>query len=142
MKIAFLDTSIFVSAFYKKHPLHDSCLNLLSQRKKYRFITSSHALTEYYSVMTRLPIPIKIDPLVIFSLIEENIVPYIEIASLTSNESVSFLKKASRLQIMGGNIHDFYHLNVAEKAKCDILYTLNTKDFIKFKSEIKILKPE
>jgi hypothetical protein len=96
---------------------------------------------EYYSVMTRLPIPTKIERSIIYNLIEENIIPHVNVYHLTEKEYLHFLKLASSLQIKGGNIHDTYHYQVAHKMKADILLTWNTKDFLKFGGEIEIRTP-
>jgi len=141
MKTFFLDTSIFISAFWKKHPNFEPSFQLMSQSKKYKLITSNHALAEYYSVMTRLPIPTKIEPSLIYNLIEENIIPHVSVYHLTEKEYLHFLKQASFLQILGGNIHDYYQYQVAHKMKADVLLTWNTKDFLKFGGEIEIRTP-
>jgi predicted nucleic acid-binding protein len=141
MKTFFLDTSIFISAFWKKHPNFEPSFQLMSQSKKYKLITSNHALVEYYSVMTRLPIPTKIEPSMIYNLIEENIIPHVSVYHLTEKEYLHFLKQASFLQIQGGHIHDFYHYQVAHKMKADVLLTWSTKDFLKFGDEIEIRTP-
>ena len=141
MKSYFLDTSIFVSAFWKQHPNFESSFHLLSQSKKYTFITSNHSLVEYYSVMTRIPLPFKIEPTLVYNLIKENILPHVHIFSLTEKETLAFLKQAGILQIPGGNIHDYYHFHVAKKKKVDAIITWNTKDFQKFSEEIEIKTP-
>ncbi|WCL47778.1 type II toxin-antitoxin system VapC family toxin [Leptospira sp. GIMC2001] len=141
MKTVFLDTSIFVAAFWKKHPHFEESFQLLSQSKNLNMITSQHAIVEYYSVMTRIPVPSKVEPTLIFTMIQENILPYIEVQSLNTKESLAFVKQASILQVQGGNIHDFYHYSVALKSKASILYTLNPKDFAKFPEGIDIKKP-
>ncbi len=141
MKTYFLDTSIFISAFWKQHPNFEPSFQLMSQSKKYKLITSNHAIVEYYSVMTRLPIPTKIEPSMIYNLIEENIIPHVSVYHLTEKEYLHFLKQASSLQIKGGNIHDYYHYQVAHKMKADVLLTWNTKDFLKFGDEIEIRTP-
>jgi hypothetical protein len=91
--------------------------------------------------MTRLPIPTKIESSIIYNLIEENIIPHVSVYHLTEKEYLYFLKQASSLQIQGGNIHDYYHYQVAHKMKADVLLTWNTKDFLKFGGEIEIRTP-
>jgi predicted nucleic acid-binding protein len=143
MKTLFLDTSVLVSAFWKQHPNFESSFQLMSlSKKKYKFITSNHALVEYYSVMTRLPVSVKFEPTLIYSLIQENIIPHFEFHSLSDNKFLFFLKQASIYQIQGGNIHDFFHFRVAQDRKVDTLVTWNTKDFLKFGEEMKIQKPD
>jgi predicted nucleic acid-binding protein len=141
MKTYFLDTSIFISAFWKKHPNFESSFQLMSQSNKYNFITSNHSLVEYYSVMTRLPIPLKIEPSLVYNLITENITPHVNVFGLTDKENLIFLKQASILQIQGWNIYDYYHFHVAQKRKADAILTWNTKDFLKFGEEIEIKTP-
>lgn len=50
-------------------------------------------------------------------MIQENIFPHVSIFSLTEKETLAFLKQAGTLQIVGGNIHDYYHFHVAQKKK-------------------------
>jgi predicted nucleic acid-binding protein len=142
MKTLFLDTSVLVSAFWKQHPNFESSFQLMSLYKKYKFITSNHALVEYYSVMTRLPVSIKFEPTLIYSLIQENIIPYLEFHSLSGNEFLFFLKQASIYQLQGGNIHDYFHFRVAQDRKVDSFITWKTKDFLKFGEGMKIQKPD
>ena len=141
MKTFYLDTSIFVSAFWKKHPNFEPSFALISQYKKCKFLTSNHTLVEYYSVMTRLPLPMKMEPSLIYTVIQENIFPHVSIFSLTEKETLAFLKQAGILQIVGGNIHDYYHFHVTQKKKVDAIITWNTKDFQKFSEEIEIKTP-
>ena len=85
---------------------------------------------EYYSVMTRLPLPMKMEPSLIYTVIQENIFPHVSIFSLTEKETLAFLKQAGTLQIVGGNIHDYYHFYVAQK-KSGCYYNLEYKRFSK-----------
>ena len=141
MKTYFLDTSIFVAAFWKAHPNFESSFGLLSKSKNIHFISSHHSLVEYYSVMSRLPVSVRVEPSLIYNIIQENILPHVKIFSLSSKEYIQFLKQASLLQIQGGNIHDFYHYRVAQKMKVNALFTWNTKDFIQFGTELSIQTP-
>ena len=64
-------------------------------------------------------------------MIQENIFPHVSIFSLTEKETLAFLKQAGTLQIVGGNIHDYYHFHLAQKKKSGCYHYLEYKRFSK-----------
>ena len=71
IKKIFFDTSVLIPAFAESHPNHKECFSILEKvsDKKIEVVTSSHALLEFYSVFSKLPLKTRISPLEIREII-------------------------------------------------------------------------
>ncbi len=52
----FLDTSVFVAAFWGDLPQHDASVKLVKAATPKRAACAAHTVAEVYSTMTRLPV--------------------------------------------------------------------------------------
>ena len=52
----FLDTSVFVAAFWGEHPQHGPSIALLKSATPATASCAAHTVAEVYSTMTRLPV--------------------------------------------------------------------------------------
>lgn len=84
----YLDTSVLVPAAVARHPHNASALATLEElvSRKHRGFTSAHSLTEVYSVLTRTPFRPPIYPNEAWQIIEQMILPHIELVTLTAKE--------------------------------------------------------
>jgi predicted nucleic acid-binding protein len=64
-----------------------------------------------------------------WQIIEEMILPHMELVSLTSKEYREVVLRCATSGWAGGKVHDAVHLSCAQKAQCDRIYTFNVKDF-------------
>jgi predicted nucleic acid-binding protein len=127
----YFDTSVLVSAAVRRHPHNAPALAVLEElvSRKHRGCISAHSLTEVYSVLTRTPFKPPLYPSEAWQIIEEMILPYMELLTLTSKEYREVVRHCAASGWAGGRIHDAVHLRCAQKAGCDRIYTFNVKDF-------------
>lgn len=144
-KKVFFDTSVLIPAFAESHPNHKECFSILEKSidKKMEVVTSSHALLEFYSVFSRLPLKTRISPLEIKEIIEKNIYPNFKIIPLEEKDYKEVISQVSSLGLSGGIVYDLFHYISARKAKANTILTYNEKDFQKINFEkIHVLLPE
>jgi predicted nucleic acid-binding protein len=129
----FFDTSVLVAAFVSAHPKHTKCLPWLQKVKKKEIegIISVHSLVEIYSILTKLPLSPRINPILALNLIKENILEDFELVSYGKKDYISLLDELSQGNIAGGASYDGLILNAAKKVSADKILTLNVNDFIR-----------
>jgi predicted nucleic acid-binding protein len=127
----YFDTSVLVAAAVTHHPHHAPALAVLDELvgRKHRGYLSAHSLTEVYSVLTRTPFKPPLYPSEAWQIIEEMIVPHLELVTLTPKEYREVVRHCAANGWAGGKVHDAVHLRCAQKAGCDRVYTFNVKDF-------------
>ena len=113
------------------HPHNASALALLEEllSGKHRGFISAHSLTEIYSVLTRTPFTPPLYPSEAWKIIEEMIIPHMELVVLNPREYQEVVHNCAVNGWAGGRVHDAIHLRCAQKAGCDRIYTFNVKDF-------------
>jgi predicted nucleic acid-binding protein len=114
MKV-FLDTSVLVAA--------------VVQNGKDEGFVSSHSLAELYANLTKLPPPFRHSPEQALLTIEENVLNYFKISSLTGGDYAALIREAALAGIQGGTIYDAVLLKSARNVEVDQIYTLNLKHF-------------
>ena len=90
--------------------------------------TCPHALAETFSVLTSGKCSIRTDAQAAAQIVEE-LVADLKFVDLTALEVITALKKAKRLGVRGGRVHDFLHAVAAEKAGADKIITLDQNGF-------------
>ena len=127
----FFDTSVIVSAAVTRHPHNAPALAVLQElvNRKHRGFISAHSLTELYSVLTRTPFKPPLYPSEAWQIIEQMVLPHMELVTLTPKEYTEVVRQCALGGWTGGRIHDAVHLRCAQKADCDRIYTFNVKDF-------------
>jgi predicted nucleic acid-binding protein len=127
----YFDTSVLVPAAVTRHPHNAPALAVLEELlgRKHRGFISAHSLTEVYSVLTRTPFKPPIYPREAWQIIEEMILPHMEMVTLKPKEYQEVVRHCAASGWAGGRIHDAIHLRCAQKAECDRVYTFNVKDF-------------
>jgi predicted nucleic acid-binding protein len=130
----YFDTSVLVPAAVTRHPHNAPALavleELVSQKYRgYRGYISAHSLTEVYSVLTRTPFKPPLYPSEAWQIIEEMILPHMELVTLTPKEYQEVVRHCAISGWAGGKVHDAVHLRCAQKTNFDRLYTFNVKDF-------------
>ena len=94
-----------------------------------------HSLVEVYATLTGMPGKWRVggDAALLFVRdIRENL----SLIHLDDREYVRMLEEAATTNFVGGAIYDALLGRCALKAKAEILYTWNTKDFLRLPSEI------
>jgi predicted nucleic acid-binding protein len=129
--IWYFETSVLVAAAVAGHPHNARALGVLEElvKRKHRGMTSAHSLTEVYSVLTRTPFQPPVYPSEAWQIIEQMILPHMELVTLTAKEYREVVLRCAASGWAGGKVHDSVHLRCAEKAECDRVYTFNLSDF-------------
>jgi predicted nucleic acid-binding protein len=127
----YFDTSVLVPAAVSRHPHNAPALAVLEElvSRKHRGYISAHSLTEVYSVLTRTPFKPPLYPSEAWQIIEEMILPHMELVTLSPKEYREVVRQCAAGGWVGGRIHDAVHLRCAAKAGCDRIYTFNVQDF-------------
>jgi len=130
MKVYF-DTSVLVAGLVEDHPHHAPAAALLvsAKRRKVDGFMSAHGLTELYSVLTRTPFTPPIYPSEARQMIEQTILPWVELVALSAPEYREVMVECAAAGWTGGAIHDGVHIRAARKAGCQRLYTFNVRHF-------------
>ena len=127
----YFDTWVVVAAAVTRHPRNVPALAVLEELvgRKHRGYISAHSMTEVYSVLTRTPFKPPLYPAEAWQIIEEMILPHMELVTLTPKEYREVVRHCAVNGWVGGKVHDAVHLRCAQKAGCDRVYTFNVKDF-------------
>jgi predicted nucleic acid-binding protein len=130
MKV-FLDTNVIVASVVEKHEHHDRAYSVLDrvQSGKDEGFVSAHGLAEVYAVLTKLPPPFRHSPEQALLSVEENIVKYFKITSLTAADYTGVIREAALAGVQGGTIYDAVLVKCAAKAEVEKLFTLNVRHF-------------
>jgi predicted nucleic acid-binding protein len=124
----FVDTSVMIAAFLDSDPHHAKCRSLLLGLRPEMAACGSHSLAELYSVLTRLPIPLRLLPEQAWLLLEE-VHQRVTPVALTPLEQFEELRRIAQIGIRGGPIYDALLLACARKSGADRIYTLNLGHF-------------
>ena len=124
----FLDTSVFVAAFWGAHVHHEPSLKLFASAAKKDSACGAHSLAEVFAVMTTLPAKPVIPPEQAMLFIED-IRRRTTLVSLDGDEYCQTLRSAAEAGIAGGRIYDALLLRCAEKSNAQTIYTWNLKHF-------------
>jgi len=134
MKI-FVDTSILMSAVLSDQPGHELSLDLLHRLRPGKDSCAAHSLAELYSSLTRMPPPIRRDAEEALLLLDD-VYARVTPVSLTPDEYIAAMTGYASRGIIGGAIYDGLIARCALKAKADLIYTWNTRDFQRLGPEI------
>ena len=128
---AYLDTNVLVAASVQEHQHHVPSFDLIKAVMKgaLQACVSTHGLAEFYSVLTRAPFTPRIHPAEAGRFLDDNILPHFELVVLTAGDYKAVLRSCASAGLIGGVVFDALHLHSAQKARCDLVYTFNVKDF-------------
>jgi predicted nucleic acid-binding protein len=127
----FFGTSVLVASVVEGHSAHRQAFPALArvQSSADEGVVAAHTLAETYSILTTLPAPFRHSPEQALLSLEENIVRFFKISSLTGPEYISTIREAAATGVRGGTIYDAVLLRAARKANPGRIYTLNLKHF-------------
>jgi len=130
----FFDSSVLVPVFYADHPQHTPCTKLFLDAGKDDFC-ALRTLGEVYATLTGLPLRPRITGLEGISIVKQ-IRERLTLITLSEEEYVSALERASSETIVGAAAYDALIAHCALKAGADILLTWNARDFTRLGSAV------
>lgn len=131
----FFDTSVLVNVFVPGHEHHERSLHSFLAADLSSGYCGAHCLAEVYAALTRLPGKYRAAPeqaILCLEAVEERL----NVVALETAEYISAIREAAGLGIVGGALYDALLGACAVKAKADVLYTWNTRDFQRLGSNI------
>ena len=131
---AFLDSSVLVPTFFADHEHRRLSLDLFLRFPKRDVACSAHSLAEVYCSITGMPGKDRVsgdEALLFLGDVRERLT----VIALNEEETSGAIEASSN-PITGGGIYDSLIGHCALKAKAEILYTWNLKDFKRLKPEI------
>ena len=124
----FLDTSVWVAAFWTGHPGHDASNKLVSSATPQRTSCGLHTLAEVYATITALPGKNAIPPDQALLFVDE-ITVRSTVYSLTQPEYLRTIRKCAEEQARSGQVYDALLMQCARKANAKSIFTWNIKHF-------------
>lgn len=125
-----LDTSVLVAAFQSWHTAHDAALAAVERvLEEGRPVVPVHVLLETYSVLTRMPGPMRLSPDDAFRLLDETLRDKAEIVDLEGGAGFALLQTLRGARVAGGAVYDALIAAVAHRAGARRLLTLNARHF-------------
>lgn len=124
----FLDTSVFIAAFWGDHPQHQASIPLVRRADPKSAFCAAHTVAEVYSTMTRLPVKPSIPPEQALLFIEQ-IQERFTVVSLTDKEYFSTVRRLAENGLARSVILDGLITTAAAKCKADQVYTWDVTDF-------------
>lgn len=132
---AFLDTSVLVATFYADHQHHPPSIDLFLRFGKKDACCSAHSLAEVYATLTGMPAPRRVsgnEALLFLGDIRDRLT----LVALNEQEYFRVAEGSGEIGLAGGAIYDAIVGHCALKAKAEVLYTWNTKDFLRLSQAI------
>ncbi|MGI8784405.1 MAG: type II toxin-antitoxin system VapC family toxin [Acidobacteriota bacterium] len=125
---AFLDTSVLVATFYADHEHHPPSIDLFLRFEKKDACCGAHSLAEVYATLTGMPGQRHVscnEALLFLGDIRDRLT----LIALDEQEYFQMAEAAAAASLAGGAIYDAILGHCALKAKAEVIYTWNTKDF-------------
>lgn len=122
----FLDTSVILASLDPDEGHHSACDRVVSAGGNKAYV---HALAETFSILTGGRDGRRLSASTAARLIEQSVLPYVQIQTLTGKEMMAALAQCESRGVRGGAIYDWLHLAAARKAGAEVLFTLDLRDF-------------
>jgi predicted nucleic acid-binding protein len=132
---AFLDSSVFVAAYYEDDKRHIESAALLSRYTRSKLSTAAHSLAEVYATLTGMKGGgrVSVDLALLFI---EDIRNNCIVVSLDEDEYWDALRNCGSLGLTSGAIYDLLIATCARKAAAKTIYTWNRRHFDRLGPEI------
>ncbi len=137
-----VDTNVIVAIAWDGHPDHAVVTEDLERRLRAgaTMVVPAHVLVESYSVLTRIPVPFRLNPSDTVAFLED-LVSNAMVTSLQADAHLPLLRQASQARVTGGRIHDMLIAAASVAAEADVLLTFNTRDFVELGFDLDIREP-
>lgn len=137
---ALLDTSVLVQLLVEQLSGHRRALKTFREASSgsETIHIAAHAVAETFSVLSTLPVSPRLSPGQAWHLINESVLPYTSLVSLSGKQYVELVSRLAGVGILGGAVYDGLHAAAAEKSGVDRLYTFNRRDFERMESLFRV----
>jgi predicted nucleic acid-binding protein len=132
---AFLDTSVLIATFYADHEHHLPSIDLFLRFDKKDVCCGAHSLAEVYATLTGMPGQRRVsgdEALLFLGDIRERVT----LVALDAKEYFQVVEASAAGGLAGGAVYDAILGHCALKAKADVIYTWNTRDFLRLSPAI------
>lgn len=129
MKVAF-DTSVIIAGTHDNHPHHHRAIVWIDAVLEQRVtgLLTWHALAEIWSVLTRLPAPLRLSPAQAMHVVRR-VQGVFELHQLEPSVYSEALQRCTDRGFFSGVVFDALHLVGAEHAGAEAIVTFNGADF-------------
>lgn len=125
-----IDTSVLVAAMQSWHEAHERAVEALGRAlEEPPVVVPLHALVETYSVLTRLPKPLRLSPERAFDLLDRTLRGKADLPSLDGAAAFDLLAGFRDRELAGGSVYDAVIAEAALRAGARRLLTLNRDHF-------------
>jgi predicted nucleic acid-binding protein len=128
----FFDTSVLVSGLIELGDASEPARRILGGIKAGRIRhahTAWHCCLEFFSVATRLPAGLRLDPRDAWGLMNESVFGLFCVCDVPDAARVPFLREAASQGIAGGRVYDAHIAEAARLAESKIVVTDNPRHF-------------
>ena len=132
---AFFDTSVLVATFYADHEHHRPSIETFLRFDKKSACCSAHTLVEVYAILTGMPAPRRVSGNEAL-LFLGNVRDRLTLVVLDEQEYFHVVEAAAEAGLAGGAIYDAILGRCALKAKAQVIFTWNLKNFVRLSPEI------
>ena len=129
----FLDTSVILAGIIELNPDHlapQTVMDAVADGRLTDPMTAWHCCLEFYSVATRLPHEVRVQPAQAALLIEQEIMPRFHVHALPRNRREPFWSAAASDRIVGGRIYDAHIAEIARQVGAKMVVTENRRHFV------------
>ena len=128
-----LDTSVIVAALLSVHERHPAALPFVAAlRGTGQLVVPAPALIEAYSVLTRLPTPLRLERRVVAEALFRTFHDAGETVALDGPAAWELVAGAVASEVVGGAVYDFHIAACARRAGATELATFNRRHFERF----------
>jgi predicted nucleic acid-binding protein len=132
---AFLDTSVLIATFYADHQHHPPSIDVFLRFKKKDACCGAHSLAEVYAILTGMPGRRRVTGNEALLFLGD-ICDRLTLVTLDEQECFKMAESSAAAGLVGGAIYDAILGYCALKAKAEVIYTWNSKDFERLPSAI------
>ena len=132
MAPVFFDTSVLVAGLIELGPTAEPAQRIMTKVAEGRLnrpCTAWHCCLEFYSVATRLPPELRLQPADAVRLLEEEVCGRLAVVDLPARDRKRLLHDASTDGIAGGRVYDLHIAEVARAHGARMVVTDNRRHF-------------
>jgi predicted nucleic acid-binding protein len=129
----FVDTSILLSGLVELGDASAAAgriLDAVASGSLAKPITAWHCCLEFYSVATRLPGGLRVEPRLAKRLLEEEVFARFTVSDLPRDTRLAFLDAVAAEGVAGGRVYDAHIAEVARLGGATLVVTDNRRHFV------------